>query len=77
MQNVPYLDDLLGFAKSFEGNVWKFCSAPGEFKTSNISFMNSTFSQKFPPGDYRATFRIYDDVDENIFNLTYYSSNRK
>lgn len=61
-------------AKSLEGNLLELCSNAGQKSFSNISFINSTFVSMWPDGDFRTSYRLFDQNDSNIFNLTYYST---
>lgn len=70
----PFIAGMLNLIKSFEGNLMDICDKIGDIKASNISFRNSTFISMFPAGNYKTSFKVYDEIDSNIFNLTYYST---
>lgn len=56
------------------GNVLEACSRAGEFKAVNVSFHNSSLAAAFPPRSYKASYKIFDEEDKNVYNLTYYAS---
>jgi hypothetical protein len=64
---------ILKDAERFGKDVFEVCTRPGVIKASNVSFYTSTFAQKFPRGDYKLVNRFYDDVDENILNVTLFA----
>lgn len=72
--NNPFLDGLVKVIKSLEGNLVEACDIIGDVKASNVSIANTAFANLFPPGNYRALFRSYDEFDKNIFNLTVHST---
>jgi len=65
---------LLRNAKDAAGDAITVCKKQGPFEIANISFARNLFSMRWPSGDYRVNFKFYDDIDDNIYNLTYYSS---
>jgi hypothetical protein len=46
------------------------CKRTGSFKVSNLTFANSSFIAQFPSGDYKVV-KLFDDIDSNVFNVTY------
>lgn len=36
----------------------------------NVSLTTSKFLAKFPAGDFQSNFRLFDDSDDNIFNIS-------
>lgn len=68
----PFQLMMINLAKTLEGNVLGVCSTIGDIKVSNISYVNSTILRLFPAGDYKTNFKFFDDIDDNIMNVTYY-----
>jgi len=56
------------------GAAMTACKMQGPFQMTNISFARNSYSMRWPSGDYRVNFNFYDDNDDNIYNITYYSS---
>lgn len=73
LDGSPFFRDAIGFIKTLDLNFWDICSAPGEYKVANVSFYKSAVASKFPPGEYRNVIGVFDDIDDNVFNATYYT----
>lgn len=72
MGTNPFLTDMFKVVNSSDGNLMVLCDKTGDIKASNISFSNSAFVSMWPSGNYKTAFRVFDDIDSNIFYLTYY-----
>jgi hypothetical protein len=71
---IPFFDLLIASMLEVAEEFMEICSRKGEFKAMNVSFVGSSFVSKFPAGDYQINLQLFDSEDENIFNLTTYSS---
>lgn len=60
--------------RTFEGNFMKGCHLKGVIYGSNISFENASLVQMFPTGEHKTALKFFDIIDDNIFNMTFYSS---
>ena len=69
-KSFPFFDMILKEVKTVTDDVFDFCLRAGEFKFSNYSFSKSPLTAKFPPGDYQLNLRVFDDDDDNIYNIT-------
>jgi hypothetical protein len=69
-ENIPFFDRAVEFAESQTKDLLEACSRTGAFKFSNVTFASAAFLTHFPDGDYKTVFRVYDDVDLNVFNMT-------
>jgi hypothetical protein len=72
-KGLPMIDILLADAEKVGKDVTEVCSRTGEMKVSNYSLNDSAFASKFPAGDYRVEFKFFDDIDDNIYNLTFFA----
>lgn len=55
-------------------DLLKVCEKTGRFKMYNISFEDSpAFAGIWPSGNYRGNYIFHDEIDGEIFNLTYWS----
>jgi hypothetical protein len=68
---IRFFDNIVEFVQIYAKDLLEVCTRTGNFKVSNVTFTESEFISKFPEGDYKTVFRLYDDVDLNIYNLTY------
>lgn len=65
---------ILKVASIAQVGILQSCNRVGEIRAYNISYMNSSAIQLTPSGDYRSVFRLFDDIDDNVFNVSYYST---
>lgn len=65
------LQRVIQLVKTYAGDILEICSRTGEFKANNVSVYNASFWALWPNGDYRNTFKFYDNTDDNILNVTY------
>lgn len=72
-KSFPFFDLLLNELKTASEGALEMCSKKGEVKFSNYSFSSSPLTAKFPPGDYQLNLKIFDDEDDNIFNITLFA----
>jgi len=68
----PAFEFMLSYARNMTGALLTICKSEGPIKVANSTIANSFTN--WPSGDYRVSFRFFDDVDLNIYNLTYHSS---
>lgn len=73
LKSLTFFELLLNEARSYGSDFLEICSKLGEINVSNITYANSTIASKFPSGDYRFDHRFFNDVDENIYNITIYA----
>lgn len=66
--------NILNVMRTAQFGMFEACSRAGDIRAYNISYMNSSLITMWPSGDYRARFRLFDSIDDNIFNATYDSS---
>lgn len=69
-----FIKTILNVMRTAQYGLFEACSRAGEVRSYNISYMNSTLITMWPGGDYRAILRLFDSLDDNIFNATYDSS---
>lgn len=69
-----FVKTILNVMRTAQFGMFEACSRAGDVRSYNISYMNSTLITMWPSGDYRTMFRLFDSLDDNIFNATYYSS---
>lgn len=74
MSTTFILENIVNFLKGFDSNVLNSCSVTGEMKMSNLTLDNSTFVLMWPTGDYQTKIRFYDQIDDNIFNVTCFNN---
>lgn len=70
----PFIQSLFDMLQSIVPNVFDVCFRAGDIRAMNVSFRNVAFVRLWPTGAYRNTFKLYDDEDSNIVNVTYYST---
>lgn len=51
-------------AGSVDGNILAACDYIGELYIKNFTWTNMQVVAFFPPGDYKANLKLYDDLDE-------------
>jgi hypothetical protein len=73
MKTTPLFETLLGIAAELAKDLLEVCFRTGEFKVSNITHANLSYIRAFPSGEYKSVYRVYDEFDGNIFNLTHYA----
>lgn len=69
-KSLPLFDIMLNDFNKHRESGLGVCSRTGEMRVSNFSFTSSSLASKFPSGNYQGNFKLFDDVDENIFNIT-------
>jgi hypothetical protein len=67
--NSPF-EAIWGFFRTFD-SLMKICDSLGDIRMVNVSFTNATFIRFWPDGNYKTTLKMYDNIDENIFTITY------
>lgn len=72
MSTIPIVD-FLKKSLEFGGNMVESCSSIGEMTLSNLTFENSTLIKLWPDGEFKTRFLFFDELDDNIYNVTYYS----
>lgn len=65
-----FISKLIEVTRSVAADLLNCCSKSGDFRLSNVTLNNEPFSALFPSGNYRASFKYFDPVDDNIMNLT-------
>ncbi|CRL02573.1 CLUMA_CG015902, isoform A [Clunio marinus] len=68
------LFDVLSFGRSLTGNILETCKGPGKFYSANVSVGGLESLKVFPSGSYKVSLRLHDDLDDNIFNITFYDT---
>jgi len=67
---------LFQMVKLIDEKILALCKSEGPFPKP-FQLSNITLSDKvknLPRGDYKVVLRIYDSIDPNVYNLTYYST---
>lgn len=72
-----FLKSFLVIARDLIAELFIVCSQSGPIAVSNISYAKSALVATFPPGNYKSIYRLYDEIDDNIYNLTSYAIIRK
>jgi hypothetical protein len=72
-KGFPMFDFLLADAEKFGKDFLEVCTRTGDMRLSNYSLEDSAFASKFPTGDYRVEFKFFDDIDDNIYNMTFFA----
>lgn len=72
MNSIPVYQRLFEIIQSTDGNILDACTNSGDIKMANLTFENSSFVSMFPDGEYKTTYRFFDEVDANIYNVSYY-----
>lgn len=67
----PFVQGLMGAAESIGEAVFEFCHRTGEMKLQNVSYAKIPFVAGWPSGDFRTVYKFYDDLDDNIFNVSH------
>jgi len=65
---------LMGIVAKLQGDALTVCKSDGPFHMTNITLNGQSYLLRMPAGDYKVEFLFFDEIDSNIFNLTYYSS---
>lgn len=73
LRTLPLFEILLNEAKTMGEDLINFCFRIGDIKVTNVSLSNSSFVSKWPAGDFKSVFKFFDDDDDNISNMTFYS----
>lgn len=73
MEAIPFISKIFNTLKSLSGNLMDACTTIGQIKVYNVSLVNSTLTRLWPSGDFITNLRFFDDIDDNIVNLTYWS----
>lgn len=71
-KSLPFFDLVIDDAKKIGKDMIEACYRTGEIRVSNFSFAKISLAQKFPAGDFKFNFRFFDDIDDNVFNMTMY-----
>jgi hypothetical protein len=74
-KSLPFFDYVLNEFTTAAKSLLEVCSRTGEFRMSNYSLAKSELTAKYPPGEYRADVKFYDDIDDSIYNLTLFVLN--
>lgn len=64
----------LDLFKVLVGELLDSCSRSGTFKSWNVTLQGNTFLETWPAGDYATLIRIFDEIDDNVFNVTFTAS---
>lgn len=73
MRTNPFFESLLNAAKVIGKDLLEFCNRTGEMILANVSFANVPLVTGWPSGDYKTVYRFYDDLDDNIYNVSHFS----
>jgi hypothetical protein len=74
MQTNDFFGNLFNEVKTIAKDLLRVCSEVGDIKVENITLSDSKITAGFPTAHYRVTYKFYDDIDDNIYNLTQYTS---
>ncbi|CRL02575.1 CLUMA_CG016127, isoform A [Clunio marinus] len=69
----PFLEAFISYGETLNSNFRDFCKKSGMIWIANISFDDSMLLRMFPSGNYKTQYRLYDNDDSNILNLTYFA----
>lgn len=69
-----FFNNMLDVIKVVGKGVVAACTTTGDIKTFNASITDSPFMRRWPTGDYKTTFRLFDEIDDNILNATIFST---
>jgi hypothetical protein len=72
--SIPFLEKMQNAFVACDGNIADACTKTGEMKLENFTFRDMSLASVWPEGEYKTTFKFFDDVDDNIFNITYLST---
>jgi hypothetical protein len=73
LSSIPIFDMLVKEAKAMGEDFLNICEKTGDIKIANVSFTNSYFASQWPAGDYKNEITFFDDIDKNIWNMTFLS----
>lgn len=74
MKGIQLLNSIMDVVKNLNGNLMECCKKAGDINAMNVTLSNASFLSFFPAGNFKKTYRFYDDIDDNIVNLTYYGT---
>lgn len=74
LSSNPLFTMLLNVGREIENGLHDICEKTGEIKIHNISHHNSSGSSFWPAGEFKTVTRIFDDLDDNIVNGTFYGT---
>lgn len=66
-----FMESVLNSYFKQAGDILEACTRNGEFKVSNLTFINSTFHRIWPDGDYKTAVKFFDVTDANILTVSY------
>lgn len=70
----PFIKELLEVAVNITGEMIEVCKRSGDFSVSNVSLSKVSMVAIWPSGDYRISLKLFDDIDDNISNGSYYGT---
>lgn len=68
---------IIDVGRQFQGNFLDLCHSKEYLKASNISFVNTTIARMFPSGEHKTSLKFFDEIDDNIGFVTFYSTIRE
>lgn len=68
------IKNVLKVVSAAQFGILQSCTRAGEIRAYNISYINSSVMAMAPSGSFISALRLYDDIDDNVFNVTYYST---
>jgi hypothetical protein len=74
LKNIPVFEIFINEIKKYASEFLDLCSRTGEFKAMNISLETSAWAKLFPKGEYMNNYHLFDANDNNVANLTFYTS---
>lgn len=69
LEYSPLVNLIKNAAKSFKNGLLESCSRAGAISSYNISSADVPV-ERWPSGNYKTEIKLFDDFDDNIFNLT-------
>ena len=74
---TPLMSQMIGWVKSISPEVVHICDTKGELKLKNLTIPNGSIMTIIPDGYHLTTIQIFDEIDDNILNITYWSKSTK
>lgn len=70
LESFLFVNVLINDAKSLKNGLLEICARAGVIISYNISYSDIPAAARWPTGNYKIALKLFDDIDDNIFNLT-------
>lgn len=70
LESSLLINVIMNTAKSLKNGLLDTCARAGAIISYNISFIDVPTAARWPTGNYKIKLKLFDDIDDNIFNLT-------